>query len=50
MDTLKSAIKKNETTQASRHNLSIIYGGRDIAHTVATANESLWAGQSSFVG
>jgi hypothetical protein len=50
---LKSAILKSTNQQANSggNNLSIIYGGQDFSRRViATANESLWSGQSTFIG
>ncbi len=50
---LKTAILKstNQQTNAAGNNLSIIYGGQDFSRpVVATANESLWSGQSTYLG
>jgi hypothetical protein len=49
---MKSAILNNSATQSnSTSNPSMIYGGQDISRrVVATANESLWAGQPHLIG
>jgi hypothetical protein len=50
---LKTAILKstNQQTSAGGNNLSIIYGGQDFSRpVVATANESIWSGQSTHLG
>lgn len=46
---LKSAILNNTTKQS--HTDTIIYGGQDFSKKViATANESIWAGQTTYIG
>ena len=52
-DGMRSAIEKNSAkqTSSSGDSLSIIYGGQDISrHQIATADETLWAGQASLIG
>jgi hypothetical protein len=48
---LKSAILKNTTKQVNSGGTSLIYGGQDFSRRVmATANESIWAGQPTYIG
>lgn len=51
---IKSAILNNSTThitQSSESDEALIYGGQDISRKiVATANESVWAGEQGHIG
>jgi hypothetical protein len=47
---IKSAIIENSTKQ-THSDSKMIYGGQDISRpVVATANESIWAGQPDLIG
>jgi len=49
-DDVKSAFVNN-SAHSGQDKFSIIYGGQDFSKSViATANESLWKGQTSLVG
>lgn len=49
---LKSALNNSTNqTNSSTTNSAFIYGGKDISkEIVATANESLWAGEKGVIG
>ncbi len=50
-DNMKSAILKSEAKPNAPVSNHVIYGGQDISRKViASAHESVWAGQPDYVG
>lgn len=48
---IKNATKNHSNVQTIKNSFPMIYGGQDISRPLlATANESIWSGQRSFIG